>query len=107
MIRDLDGEDELALGQEFLDMLRVHAREVGVELKGDMDEVRWYAAERMGHLSEILDEPGYQEALEAETINVLLVAAGRSVVRADALDDRLKALAKGLLGMGARALGLA
>lgn len=102
------GADEvMGLGQEFLTLMVRHADELGVELSGDLQLVRGYATDRMLHLSRILDQRGYADALDAEVVNVLLVAAGRGVARADALDDRLKALAKGLLGMGARALGLA
>lgn len=91
------------IAQEFERVLADTADRLGVSL-GDLDAVRGYAAERMLHLSGIVDEPGYLEALRAEGLNVALMAAGAAVDAADAIDRELVGVVTGLLGMGARAL---
>ena len=94
------------LADEFIAALKDTASDIRVELKGDLEEVRDYAAERMRHLASIRDDVGFYEAVEDEAVNVLLESAGAATSRADALDERLQALAKGLLSMAARAAGL-
>ena len=98
--------DFQALADEFVDTLKDTAADIRVELKGDLTAVRDYAAERMRYLAGIYGDVGYYEAVEDEAVNVLLASAGAAVNRADALDERLQALAKGLLSMAARAAGL-
>ncbi len=95
------------LADEFIAALKDSASDIGVELKEDLIEVRDYAAARMRYLAFLRDDAGFYEAVEDEAVNILLASAGASVNRADALDERLQALAKGLLAMAARAVGLA
>lgn len=95
------------LAQELERTLQDSAQRLGIELQGNLDDVRGYAAERMLHLSSIVDEPGYHEALVAETVNVALAAAGEAVDSADALDRELVGLVGGFLAAGARALATA
>lgn len=94
------------LADEFIAALKDTATDIRVELKGDLTEVRDYTAERMKYLVPLRNDAGFYEAVEDEAVNVLLTAAGAAVSRADALDERLQALAKGLLSMAARAAGL-
>jgi hypothetical protein len=95
------------LADEFIAALKDTATDIRVELTGDLTEVRDYVAERMRYLAPLRDDAGFYEAVEDEAVNVLLMGAGATVNRADALDERLQALAKGLLAMAARAAGLA
>lgn len=92
------------LGQEFVELLRQNAIEAGRELTSDLTEVKDYAAARMQHLSTIVGEPGFREALIAERDNVALKAAGRAINRADAFDARILGVVEGALAIGSRAL---
>lgn len=92
------------LGQEFVELLRTNAVESGRELVTDLNEVKDYAAARMQHLSAIIAQQGFREALVAERDNVALKAAGRAINRADAFDARILAITEGALAIGARAL---
>lgn len=92
------------LGQEFIDLLKNNAVEAGRELTSDLNDVKDYAAARMQHLSTIISEPGFREALVAERDNVALKAAGRAIDRADAFDARLLSITEGALAIGSRAL---
>lgn len=92
------------LSEEFERTLRDTADRLGVELEGNLDVVREYAADTMLTLRLSVDEPGYAEVLVAAGINVTLAAAGAAVSSADALDRELIGVVVGLLGMGARAL---
>lgn len=92
------------IAEEFERTIRDAGDRLGVELSENLDEVRRYASERMLHLSSIVDEPGYSEALVAEGINVALQAAGEAVDSADALDRELLGIITGALAIGARAL---
>ena len=92
------------LAQEFERSVRDTADRLGITLKEGSEEIQAYAAERMLHLSSIVDEPGYSEALVAEGINVALMAAGEAVEAADAVDAELVGFVTGALALGARAL---
>lgn len=64
----------------------------------DQAELAAYVDQRQLHLAAIAGEPGYDEAVEAEAINVALFAAGQHVSRADAMDRELLGIARtGLL----------
>lgn len=91
-------------GDMLGDMLEDSARRLGIQLEGDMAVVRLYAAKRIQHLSTIVGQPGYLEAVRAEADNVLLEAAVNAVAAADAADRELFGLVSGFLGAGARAL---
>ncbi len=93
--------------EDFIALLKQHAAEVGQELKGDLEAVKAYAAERMAHLSAIVGQPGFAMALRAERDNVGLKAVSAAVARADAVDARVLSLIEGALAIGARALALA
>lgn len=92
------------LGQEFLELLTQNAVEAGRELTSDLNEISDYAAARMQHLSTLVGQPGWREALVAERDNVALKAAGRAIDRGDAFDSRILSITEGALAIGARAL---
>lgn len=94
-----------SISREFVDLLRRNAVEAGKELASDIDSVRVYAAERLTHLSRIVGEPGFEEALAAERDAVALRAAGHAINRADAFDARILGVVEGTLALGARVLG--
>lgn len=94
----------MKLQEEFVRQIEGTAARLGLTLEGNMDEVRALTSERMMHLSTIVDEPGYGEALLAETLRIALRAAGGAVDSADALDRELVGTIGGLLAMGARAI---
>lgn len=95
------------VGKEFLDSVMATAARLGVELQGDVEVARNYAAARMLHLSNIVEEPGYAEALAAETVNVALKVAGEAVDSADQVDREIFGFVGGALAMGARVLAAA
>lgn len=103
----MPSEDDInQIGQDFIDLLKRNAAEVGLELKGDLQAIADYAAARAQHLSESVGEPGFDEALVAERDNVILFSASTAIDRADAVDARILGLVEGALAMGARALAL-
>lgn len=92
------------IGEEFERILVDGARELGVSLGGSLADVRRFASERMLHLANIVDEPGYLEALRAERDKVALELALNVTDEADAADARLVGIISGALAIGARAL---
>ncbi len=95
------------IAEEFIALLKQHAQEIGQELKGDLEAVKQYAAERISHLSTIVGQAGFIEALKAERDSIALRAASAAVGRADAIDARVLSFIQGALAIGARALTLA
>ncbi len=94
------------LAHELERTLRESADRLGVSLNENTDEVRNYTSERMLHLSGIIDEPGYSQALVAEGINVALKAVEGSVETADEVDKELLGMVIGALSIGARAVAV-
>jgi len=92
------------IGQELVILVKGAAREAGLQLGGDMDVLRRYAATRMEHLATTYGEPGYDLALRAERDAVALAAGMTAVGTADAADARVRGVIEGALGIGARAL---
>lgn len=92
------------IGHEFERLLKEAAGRLGRDLTGNLDEVRAYASERMLHLSTIINEPGYEEALLAERDAVAMKAGLAAVDAGDAADAELRGLIAGALGVAARAL---
>lgn len=90
--------------QDLSAVLQAAANRLNLQLSDDVAAWRGYAGERMLHLSTILDQRGYQEAVVNEAINVALVAAGSAVDDADALDREFLGIVIGGLTVGARAL---
>jgi hypothetical protein len=95
------------LGQQLVELLRSNSVDFGRDFVADIDEVRAYAAARMVHLSTVVAQPGFREALAAERDNVVLKAAGRAIDRGDSFDARMLAITEGALAIGSRALAIA
>lgn len=95
------------IGQEFVDLAISQAREAGLELKGNLESVRVYAAGRLAHLATCVGQPGYAEAVKAEANNVAMEAAAAAIDSADQVDARLVSLFSGALAVGAKALTVA
>lgn len=92
------------VGDQFLDMVKGHAEELGVELRDNLDDIRAYTAERLHHLALAVGQPGYERAVEAERDNILLRATVEGIESADAIDAKLLAFTTSLLTFGAKAL---
>jgi hypothetical protein len=90
--------------QDLIDMLKTAAQETGRTLASDLDAVSDYARLRAQHLAAIVGQVGYQTALQAEALNVLLKAGVGAVRAADAADQRLLGIVLGALGVSARVL---
>lgn len=91
---------------EFVNVVAESAKRLGRTLKGNLDEVRAYAAERMQKLAQIAaaGEPGYAEALVDARDNLMLKAGLEAIDGADAWDAELWGTAGGALALGARLL---
>lgn len=94
------------IGEDILSELRQQAMDVGQSLTGSLEEVGEYIGERVAHLSTVVGEPGFREALTAERDSICLKAAGRAVIEADLLDARLLASAQTGLMVASRLLVL-
>lgn len=92
------------LADEFLNLITDEANTLGRELSVDLQELREYAAERMLHLSTIVGEPGYMEAVRAERDNVALKAGLVLTEQADQYDSILVGTIGGALGIAAKAI---
>lgn len=92
------------VGKELVDALSGAVDRMGISLETNMDELRTYAAERMLHLSTLIGQPGYQEALVAERDNVAMKAGLLAVDASDRADAELVGLITGAMAVGARAL---
>lgn len=95
------------LGDQFVSLVQAHAQEIGVELKDNLNEVSQYASERAAHLSTIVGQPGWDEALVAERDNVAIYATSAAVQQADQLDQRFVNFIGQALGLLSGALALA
>lgn len=88
----------------FGDTLAQAIKAVGKDLGDDLDTLKLYAAQRAVHLSLIVGEPGYEEAVMIEAQNVALKAGILTVETADATDARVVGVIQGALRIGAVAL---
>ena len=86
---------------DFLEYLRVESQSVGKALEDAADDMGAYALERAEHLAEIINEPGWEQALLAERDNVALRAGINMVHEADAIDVRLNGILEGALAFAA------
>ncbi len=90
--------------EEFRKLLGDAAAETGREFAVTKDELATYMHERALHLSTIVGEPGYDQAVRAERNNVALRAGIIASDAADAVDARLLGLLGGALRIGAAVL---
>lgn len=82
--------------------------DLGVGAEAARAELAEYAAERAAHLSAIVNEPGFPEAVRAERDNVALKAGILAAEVGDEVNQGLLAALAGGLGFAARAIaGLA
>lgn len=93
------------IAQEFELLLVTSAQRLGKSLGANLNEVREYASVRMQHLSTILGEPGYEEALIAERDSVAMMAGLHAVNAGDSADAEIRGIIAGALAIGAKALG--
>lgn len=90
------------VGEEFERLLTEAGQRLGKQIV--TTGLREYAHERMLHLANIVDQPGYLEALEAERDNMILKAGIGAVNMADAADAEIIGIISGALAIGASAL---
>jgi len=88
------------LFEEFLGGLGVGAEE-------KRQALATYAAERADHLSLLVAEPGFEEAVKAEADNVALEAGILAAELGDEINRGIVAAIGGALGLVARALAKA
>src|SRR5688500_10084803 len=96
--------DEQELKDSFEKMLKDALRETGASLQQRAKEVAQYMAERTAHLSTIVGEPGFEQALRAERNNIALKAGLKVADNAEAADQRLVGIIQGALSVAAGAL---
>jgi hypothetical protein len=92
--------------EDLVDALKATANRLGKHLPDNMlAKLRAYAAQRMEHLAQIVGQPGFEQAVEAEAQNVGMMGSIQAVSAADAVDAELKGIIVGALTVAARALG--
>lgn len=92
---------------QFAAYLQEQAVATGQDLLATAEEVAEYAAGRAQHLSTLVNEPGFNEALAAERDNLALFAGLRGVDSADAVDARINGVVEGALAFVSAALSAA
>ena len=85
-------------------LLEAAAQEVGLDLQRSAAEVATYIAGRTAHLSTIVEQAGFHEALIAEADSVAIYAGVNAVSAADDADRRLIGIIEGFLMAGVQAL---
>lgn len=73
--------DALQLGAVLADL--------GLTIAADAAAVQLYVEQRAAVLRHVAGQPGYEEAVRAEGMNVALYALGRAIDEADALDAKI------------------
>lgn len=89
---------------EFKTLLRDTVSELGTTLKGSLDEIAIYASARTAHLSTIVAEPGFAQAVTAERDAIALKAGISAVAVGAEADQRLLGVIAGAIRIGALAL---
>lgn len=97
-------EIDAMIQSDLKDLFESFLGGVGAGLEAGRAEVAEYAAQRTLHLSTIVDQPGFEEAVVAERDNVALAAGIAAVDVADEADRNFLALIAGALGFAARAV---
>ncbi len=92
------------IGDDFVALIKNQAEQIGEGLVDDLDSVSEYAAQRAEHLSTVVGEPGFDQALIAERDSIAIRIAIRAVDSADDFDNRLLAVVRGGLSIAANAL---
>lgn len=88
----------------FQESLEAAAKRLGISSALELSGVATYAAERMQHLSTLVGDPGYEQALAAEVDAVALRAGIAAVDAGDAADRELFGVIFGSIAMGTRLL---
>lgn len=93
-----------AFFQPFKDLLDDAVGELGTELEEGHDVLAAYMSERALHLSTIVGEPGFGQAVTAERNSVAMRAGLQAAAAADSVDAHLLGLIGGALRVAAVAL---
>ncbi len=86
---------------EFKNLLDDVVEETGTSFQAGTDAVALYASQRTAHLSTLVGQPGFMQAVRAERDNVAMYASLSVGDQANAMDNRLLGLIQGALAMGA------
>lgn len=86
----------------FEEMLKESLTSIGKEAEFNAKEVAQYAIQRAEHLSTIVGETGFEEALLAERDNVALKAGIYATRTADLADHRLLGAIQGTLSFASK-----
>jgi len=86
--------------KDFKDLVSVTVK----SFEGDVDKLSLYAAERTIHLSLMLGESGYDEAVIIERDNIAMKAGILATDQADLFDQRLLGVIHGAIRIGALAI---
>ena len=90
--------------KEFLALLDDAAQETGHDFKLTHDQIAEYMAVRALHLSAIVAEPGFSQAVTAERNNVAMYVGLAASERAAGVDRQLLGLISGAIRIAAVAL---
>jgi hypothetical protein len=89
---------------QFETLLKDAIKETGVTMTQSAKEVAQYMHDRALHLSSIVDQPGFDQALRAERNSVAMRAGLKLADNAEAADQRIIGIIQGALGIAAGAL---
>lgn len=102
-----DNDSIEAVKGDFKKLLLGQFDDVDENAKKALDDAARYAAERAAHLSLLVGQPGFEEAVVAERDNVSMHAGLLAVAQADALDQKVLGTLQGGLFFAARLLMVA
>jgi len=92
------------IADDLKQLLESNLAEFNADSRVNLNVLTVYAAERAAHLSTLVGQPGFEEAVRAERDNVVLRAGIAATDAADAVDQRTIGIIHGVLLTGAKAL---
>lgn len=92
---------------ELASLLNATYTEFGTSFPGDIHEVTTYAEKRTLHLSTLVGNPGYEQAVLAERDNIALKAGIVAAVASDRMDQRVLGVIQSAISVAAKAAAFA
>lgn len=89
------------MNETFIKLLEQQLKDAGRDLNVSARDVAAYASQRAAHLSTLVADPNFMDAVKAERDNVALYAGIKAVENADAIDNRVLGIIQGAIALGA------
>lgn len=87
---------------DLVEILKFEASAAGRDLTTALDDIRLYTVQRAAHLSTLVGQPGFQDAVRMERDNVALHAGIIASQQADVTDHRILGIIQAGLAILAR-----